>query len=57
MKSKIVFTLAVNESVSLKQLKENIKSSENWLKNVLDSLEKENIIGYDKKDKKYYLRF
>ena len=57
VKSKIVFTLAVNESVSLKQLKENIKSSENWLKNVLDSLEKENIIGYDKKDKKYYLRF
>ncbi len=57
VKSRIIFTLAINETVTLDELKENIKSSENWLKNVLDSLVKDNIIGYDKNDGKYFLRF
>ena len=57
IKSRIVFMLAVNDSINLEYIKKSVNSSDTWLKNVLNSLVKKNIIGYDSKDDSYFLRF
>ena len=57
IKSRIVFMLATNDSITIEDIKQNAKTSDSWLKKVLDSLINNNIIGYDDKEKAYFLRF
>ena len=55
VKSKILFLLAVNESLHLKDFKKYINTSKRWLTNVLDTLLKNKIIGFNTRKETYYL--
>ena len=55
VKSKILFLLVVNDYVALKDFEEFIKTSKRWLSEVLDSLVKNKIIGYNSRKETYYL--
>lgn len=57
VKSKIQFLLAINEEVKYDQLRKSIDTSKRWLDSVLETLIKNNIIGYDNKKDSYYLMF
>jgi hypothetical protein len=57
VKSRIIFLLAIKEAVTFKEIIDYVKTSKNWLKNVLDKLVKNNIIGFDSKGETYFLRF
>ena len=55
VKSKILFLLAVNESLTLEDIKKDINTSKRWLTNVLDTLLKNKIIGFSTRKEIYYL--
>ena len=55
VKSKILFLLAVNDSLPLKDFKKYINTSKRWLTNVLDTLLKNKIIGFNTRKEIYYL--
>jgi len=57
VKSKIQFLLAINDELTFKDLKRNINTSQNWLNSVIETLIKNNIIGYNVKKDTYYLVF
>ncbi len=57
VKSKIQFLLAINEEVKYDQLRKSIDTSKRWFDSVLETLIKNNIIGYDNKKDSYYLMF
>ena len=57
VKSKIQFLLAVNEQVQHDELKKIINTSPRWLNEVLKTLLKNNLIGYDSESDSYYLVF
>lgn len=57
VKSKIQFLLAINEEVKYDQLRKSIDTSKRWLDSVIETLIKNNIIGYDNKKDSYYLMF
>ncbi len=57
VKSKIQFLLAINEEVKYDQLRKSIDTSKRWLDSVLETLIRNNIIGYDNKKDSYYLMF
>jgi len=57
VKSKIQFLLAINEEVKYDQLRKSIDTSKRWLDSVLETLIKNNIIGYNNKKDSYYLMF
>ncbi|MFW9895426.1 MAG: hypothetical protein ACFFD7_06450 [Candidatus Thorarchaeota archaeon] len=56
VKSKILFLLAINEGLSFDEIKKSVKTSTNWLKNVLDTLKKNNMIGYNLQKDVYYIQ-
>jgi hypothetical protein len=57
VKSKIQFLLAVNEQVPHEELKKIINTSPRWLNEVLKTLLKNNLIGYNSESDAYYLEF
>ncbi|MFX1524802.1 MAG: hypothetical protein ACFFCC_14945 [Promethearchaeota archaeon] len=56
VKSKILFLLAINEGLSFDEIKKFVKTSTSWLKNVLESLKKNNVIGYNLQKDVYYIQ-
>ena len=57
VKSKIQFLLAVNDQVPHEELKKIINTSSRWLNEVLKTLLKNNLIGYNSESDSYYLVF
>jgi predicted ABC-class ATPase len=57
VKSKIQFLLAVNDLVSYDELKKVINTSSRWLNEVLKTLLKCNLIGYNNESDSYFLVF
>ena len=57
VKSRILILLAMNSEVSFKELRKSINTSKKWLESVLETLEKNKIIGYDTAKEGYYLIF
>ncbi|MFX0139981.1 MAG: hypothetical protein ACFFDN_40440 [Candidatus Hodarchaeota archaeon] len=55
VKSKILFLLAINDSLTLQDFKKSINTSKRWLFNVLETLIKNNVVGYNSKKNIYYL--
>ncbi len=55
VKSKIQFLLAVNNEMSYKEFFKLIDTSKNWLDKVLETLSKNEIIGYNDTKDTYYL--
>ena len=55
VKSKIQFLLALDEEVKYDDLRKSINTSKRWLDSVLETLAKNNIIGYNNKTDAYYL--
>jgi hypothetical protein len=55
VKSKIQFLLAINDEVKYDDLQKSINTSKRWLDSVLETLAKNNIIGYNNKTDAYYL--
>ena len=55
VKSKIQFLLAIDEEVKYDYLRKSINTSKRWLDSVLETLAKNNIIGYNNKTDAYYL--
>ena len=56
VKGKILFLLAVNDGLSLKAIKESIDTSTKWLNTVLETLVKNNVIGYNSNQDVYYIK-
>jgi len=57
VKSRILILLAMNSKVTFKELRKTIKTSKKWLESVLETLEKNKIIGYETSKEAYYLIF
>lgn len=55
VKSKIQILLTMNEEVNYTDLRKSIDTSKRWLDSVLETLAKNNIIGYNNKTDAYYL--
>ena len=56
MKSKILFLLTINDGLSLEDLKKSVKTSATWLRNVLETLLKNKVIGYNSQKDVYYIQ-
>ena len=57
VKSKIQFLLAVNEQVSYDEIKKVINTSSRWLNEVIKTLVRNNLIGYNNESDSYFLVF
>lgn len=57
VKSRIQFLLVIHDYLTFEELQEKIETSKYWLSNVLDTLLEEDIIGFNKSKKSYYLKF
>ena len=57
VKSKIQFLLAVNDQVSYDEIKKTINTSSRWLNEVIKTLVKNNLIGYNNESDSYFLVF
>jgi DNA-binding transcriptional regulator GbsR (MarR family) len=55
VKSKILFLLAINDSLTLQDIENSIKTSKRWLSNVLETLIKNEVVGYNSNKDIYYL--
>jgi len=55
VKSKILFLLAINDSLTLQDIEKSIKTSKRWLFNVLETLIKNEVVGYNSNKDIYYL--
>lgn len=55
VKSKILFLLTINDSLTLRDIEKSIKTSKRWLFNVLETLIKNKVVGYNSKKDIYYL--
>lgn len=56
VKSKILFLLAVNDGLSLQDLRKSVNASTKWFDSVLETLVKNNIIAYDPNQDVYYVK-
>lgn len=56
VKSKILFLLAVNDGLSLQDLRKSVNASTQWFTTVLETLVKNNIIAYDPNQDVYYVK-
>ncbi|MFX1366691.1 MAG: hypothetical protein ACFFCE_06310 [Promethearchaeota archaeon] len=56
VKSKILFLLAINEYVTFEDFEKVIKTSKRWFQNVLETLVKNKVVGYDSNKDSYFLR-
>lgn len=57
VKSKIQFLLAINDELTHNELQKAIKTSKRWLDEVLQTLQRNKIVGYDERKDTYYLVF
>ena len=57
VKSKIQFLLAVNDQVSYDEIKKAINTSSRWLNEVIKTLVRNNLIGYNNESDSYFLVF
>jgi hypothetical protein len=55
VKSKIQFLLAINNEMEYKELRSSINTSKSWLDDVLNTLAKNKIVGYNSKKDSYFL--
>ena len=55
VKSKILFLLAINDGLSLEEIKNSVNTSSKWLKSVLETLVKNKIVGYSSNQDVYYI--
>lgn len=55
VKSKIQFLLAINNEIEYKDLKNSINTSKSWLDDVLKTLAKNKVIGYNGETDSYFL--
>ncbi|MHA2288064.1 MAG: hypothetical protein ACXABG_04685 [Promethearchaeota archaeon] len=55
VKSKIQFLLAINNEMEYKELRNSINTSKSWLDDVLKTLSKNRVIGYNSKTDSYFL--
>ena len=55
VKSKIQFLLAINNEMEYKELKNSINTSKRWLDDVLKTLAKNKVIGYNGETDSYFL--
>jgi len=55
VKSKIQFLLAINNEMEYKELRNSINTSKSWLDDVLKTLSKNKIVGYDNEKDSYFL--
>ncbi len=55
VKSKILFLLAINDGLSLEEIKNSVKTSTKWLKSVLETLVKNKVVGYDSNQDVYFI--
>jgi len=55
VKGKILFLLAVNESLTLNEFEKSVNTSKRWLSSVLETLLKNKIIGFNSRKAVYYL--
>ena len=56
VKSKILFLLAINDGISLKEIKNSVKTSTKWLETVLETLIKNKVVGYNSNQDVYYIK-
>lgn len=56
VKSKILFLLAVNDGLSLQDLRKSVSANAKWFNSVLETLVKNNIIAYDPNQDVYYVK-
>ncbi len=56
VKSKILFLLAIKDTVKLEDFKRVINTNKRWLLNVLETLVKNEVIGYNSEKNFYFLR-
>ncbi|KKN39271.1 hypothetical protein LCGC14_0745000 [marine sediment metagenome] len=56
VKGKILFLLAINDGLTLKDFEKMINTSKRWLVSVLETLVKNKVIGYILTKETYYLR-
>ncbi|MFX0154952.1 MAG: hypothetical protein ACFE9Q_10530 [Candidatus Hodarchaeota archaeon] len=56
VKSKILFLLAIKDTASVKDFETVIKTNKRWLINVLETLVKNEVIGYNSEKDFYYLK-
>ena len=57
VKSRILILLAMNSELSFKELRKSIITSNKWLESVIETLEKNEIIGFNNQKDAYYLIF
>ena len=55
VKSKILFLLAINDGLSLEEIKNSVKTSTKWLETVLETLVKNKVVGYNSNRDVYYI--
>ncbi|MFX1376119.1 MAG: hypothetical protein ACFFA0_09925 [Promethearchaeota archaeon] len=55
VKSRIMFLLAINDSLNFEEIKNSINTSTKWLENVLETLIKNKIVGYNANQDVYYI--
>jgi len=55
VKSKILFLLAINDGLSLEEIKNSVNTSTKWLKSVLNTLFKNKVVGYNSNQDVYYI--
>ncbi len=55
VKSKILFLLAINDGLSLEEIKNSVNTSSKWLKGVLETLVKNRVVGYNSNQDVYYI--
>ncbi len=56
VKSKILFLLAIKESATINDFQKVMNTSKRWFLNVLDTLVKNEVVGYDSKNDSYFLK-
>ncbi|MFX0037574.1 MAG: hypothetical protein ACFE9I_18285 [Candidatus Hermodarchaeota archaeon] len=56
VKGKILFLLAIKDSVTIEDFKKVINTSNRWLLNVLETLIKNEIVGYNPEKRFYFLK-
>ncbi|MFX1430929.1 MAG: hypothetical protein ACFFCY_12275 [Promethearchaeota archaeon] len=56
VKSKILFMLVIKDFVKLEDFKRVIKTKKQWLLSVLDTLVKNDVVGYNPENNSYFLR-
>ncbi|UCC19990.1 MAG: hypothetical protein JSV62_01535 [Promethearchaeota archaeon] len=56
VKSKILFLLAIKDFVKLEDFKKAINANNKWLLNVIETLLKNDVIGYNSEKETYYLK-